>query len=140
MFALLHCISKKPAPKAKALYELLQDGGLEAHEQISATDKDIIPVFLKLCKLVTVDIFVLANQHGGVSNIYNESETAKLVNNNNIDELREDVWLEAVFGVQSRLPNEDWLTKVQQKDGKWIYDPKELRVKLFEQASIKARH
>ena len=72
MFALLHCISESPATKAKALYELFQDGGLEAHEQISTTDKDIIPIFCKLCKLVTVDIFVLANQHGGVSNIYNE--------------------------------------------------------------------
>ena len=74
MFALLHCVSKKPMPKAVALYNLLQDGGLEAHEQISATDKDIIPIFLKLCKLVTVDIFVLANQHGGVSQIYSDEE------------------------------------------------------------------
>ena len=75
-----------------------------------------------------------------MSNIYNESETAKLVNTNNIDELREDDWLDNLFGVQSRLPNDTWLTKVQEKNANWVYDPKQLRAKLFAQASIQARH
>ena len=140
MFALLHCISKKPLPKAKALYCLLQDGGFEQHTQISATDKDIIPVFQKICKLVTVDIFTLANQHGGVSNIYNETETTKLVNEENLEILREEDWLEAVFGVQSRLDNDTWLSKVVMKEANWVYDPKQLRAKLFKQAGITSRH
>lgn len=31
MFSLLHCASKKPIEKATALYNILQEGGLEAH-------------------------------------------------------------------------------------------------------------
>lgn len=38
-FALFHCQAKKRA-KAEALYNILQEGGLAAHEQITATDKD----------------------------------------------------------------------------------------------------
>ena len=64
--------------KATALYCILQEGGLEAHEQISAGDKDLTPVFEKLCKLVTSDIFELANENGGVSMIYNDVERDNL--------------------------------------------------------------
>ena len=138
MFSLLHCASKKPIEKAKALYCILQDGGFEKHEQISATDKDFEPVFLKLCKLVTTDIFELANLNGGVSIIYSESECKDLCGKQNIEELREDDWLEAVYGAQSRLTNDQWLEKVTDKKGKasWIFNPKELRNKLFAQAGI----
>ena len=142
MFSLLHCNNKKSIEKATALYAILQEGGLEAHEQISAGDKDIIPVFSKLCNLVTVDVFTLANQHGGVSIIYNEGECKNLVDKDKLEELREDVWLEEVYGAQSRLPNQDWLNKVSEKKGKasWIYEPNNLRTKLFEMASIQQRH
>lgn len=32
LFGCLHCVQKKPSAKAIALYEVLQDGGLEAHK------------------------------------------------------------------------------------------------------------
>ena len=50
IFALLNCPRKIP-DKAEHLYNMLQDGGLEAHAQISANDKDLVPVFEKLCGL-----------------------------------------------------------------------------------------
>ena len=140
MFSLLHCKHKKPLEKAKALYCILQDGGLTAHEQISATDKDLEPVFQKLCKLVTVDLFVLANANGGVSLIYNDEEGNKLVKKQSIEELREDIWLEEVYGAQSRLTNDAWLAKVADKKASWIFEPKALRTKLFEMAKISPRH
>ena len=52
MFAMWHCVGGRKNGKmdrAKVLYELLQEGGLGAHKFISATDKDMIPVFKKLC-------------------------------------------------------------------------------------------
>ena len=65
--------------KAKVLYDLLQEGGLEAHKQISATDKDMVPVFKKLCYFASVDIFDLTNSHGGHSHVYSNDECANLV-------------------------------------------------------------
>ena len=75
-----------------------------------------------------------------MSNIYNETETNKLVNEENLEILREEDWLEAVFGVQSRLDNDTWLSKVVMKEANWVYDPKQLRAKLFKQAGITSRH
>lgn len=43
-------------------------------------------------------MFTLANQFGGVSIIYNEVECGNLVNEEKLEELREDTWLEEVYG------------------------------------------
>ena len=56
MFAILNCPGKV-ADKAEHLYNELQDGGLDAQANISATDKDMIPVFEKLCGLASYDLF-----------------------------------------------------------------------------------
>ena len=37
--------------KAKAFYGLVQEGGMERHEHLSANDKDLAPVFEKICEL-----------------------------------------------------------------------------------------
>lgn len=118
----------------------MQEGGLEAHKMISAGDKDLAPVFQKLCELVTIDIFSLTEAHGKASVIYNEAECQKLVSDATIEELREYVWLEEVFGAQSRLDNEDWLKKVADPKASWIFEPNKLREKIFEKASIVPRH
>ena len=142
MFSLLHCYNKKKIEKATALYTILQEGGLEAHEQISAGDKDIIPVFTKLCQFVTSDIFALANTNGGASNIYLEAECKQMVNKDKLEELREDVWLDEVYGAMSRLDNASWLAKVSAKTGKasWIFEPINLRAKVMEITGIEKRH
>ncbi len=44
VMGLLHC-QGKAEQKAKVLYCVLQDGGPEDHAQISASDKDLVPVF-----------------------------------------------------------------------------------------------
>ena len=63
VFGLIHC-SGKPIDKTNAFYEILQDGGYDSHEQISAGDKDFPPVFTKICEFVTVDAFKLAVETG----------------------------------------------------------------------------
>ena len=73
MFALLHCVGTK-MDKAKAFYGTLQEGGLEAHEFIKAFNKDFEPVFDKLSALVTVNMFDLAKDNGGVAEIYDDGE------------------------------------------------------------------
>ena len=120
-FALIHC-SGKPIDKTNAFYEVLQDGGFEKHTQISAGDKDFAPVFDKMCSLVTMDVFKLALMTGSVSeHVYTEDEMSRIAHKDVFETIREEVWLEEVFGAQSRLENDAWVDKVS-KSANWIFD------------------
>ena len=69
MFSLFHCAGK-PFDRATIFYGILQDGGLEAPEEISAHDKDFVPVFVKMCKLVTMDVFNLTRACGETNFVF----------------------------------------------------------------------
>jgi hypothetical protein len=81
---LLHC-QGKAEPKARVLYCVLQDGGFEDHAQISASDKDLIPVFDKFINFVTKDIMNLAVEFGGAERLYDDDEIRKLVKKDAIE-------------------------------------------------------
>lgn len=138
LVALLHC-SGKPIDKTRAFYCILQEGGFEAHDMISAQDKDFAPVFEKLIRLSTADVFSLAEKTGNVPRIYEEDEVKLLVSEDLIEGLREDHFLEEVYGAQSRLQNDVWVEKVS-KVANWVFDACELRKKVFDSASIPMRH
>ena len=53
--------------------------------------------------------------------------------------LREDQYLEDVYGSNSRLSNDEWLTAMIQK-AKWIFDSAELRKRILAEAGIDAKH
>lgn len=139
-FALLHCVGKS-IDKASALYEILQGvGGLTKHEQISAGDKDFAPSFAKILRFASVDIFELANRLGeDVPQFYSDDEKDQMVSDENLDALREDDWLEKVYGYSSSLKNDAWLEKVQ-GDASWITEPEEIRAKILAQASLDNLH
>jgi len=119
----------------------LQEGGLSAHEQITATDKDFKPAFERLCRLATKNIFKLAHAFGeDVADFYEDADVENMLSNDNIEVLIEDVFLEHVYGAKSRLPNEEWLEKVGSKEGKWIYCAEEFRNKLMETAGVEKKH
>lgn len=133
MFGILHCRDKaKPVEKAKGLYDVLQEGGMDVHKHISAGDKDTRPVFLKFCRLVTVELF----EFSSVKVTYSEDEVQKL------EDILEDVledWLDTVYDVKSTLVNEAWIEKVT-KEGKLIFDAELLRAKVFEKAGVNVKH
>lgn len=58
-----------------------------------------------------------------------------MVSKDNLESIREDDWLEVVYGTSSRLENDAWLEKVQE-EGAWITDPEELRAKILEKAEL----
>ena len=122
--------------RATILYGILQDGGLAAHEEISAGDKDFIPVFTKIASLVTKDIFDLTKACGETTIEYSTADIKKILDEDNLETLREEHWLEDVYGAQSRLANDQWLAKVSH-EGNWIFRPKEMRVRIFAQADVK---
>ena len=104
MFGILNCQdTSSKVNKVKGLYNVLQDGGLEAHQEISAQDKDFKPTFKALCVLATQDVFAAAHAVGDVDNVYDDDEVEKMVDS--AEELGEDVWLDAVYGYNSRMKN-----------------------------------
>lgn len=106
LFGLLHC-QGKAIDKTAHLYNILQEGGVEKHDFISACDKDFPPTFEKLCAFATYDLFEQAEKLGHCKKIYDEQEIAQL--KEKIEVIREDQFLEDVYGFKSKLPNDDWL-------------------------------
>ena len=97
LIGLFHCAGK-PRDKAVAFYAILQEGGMDRHQFISAQDKDLIPIFEKMCALATWELFDIAKSIGEVpEDIYNEDEVNNL--KEQVEVLREDQYLEDVFGV-----------------------------------------
>ena len=94
-FALLNCPGK-PQEKAEELYNVLQEGGLAKHTFISASDKDLPPLFEKFCTLTTIDLFDLMQEISGISSGYSEVELSQIRNAH--EQVREDVFLDDVFG------------------------------------------
>ena len=135
MFSLLHC-KGTAMDCATILYGILQEGGLAEHEHISAGDKDYIPVLGKIACLVTKDIFNLAKVCGETTIEYSTADIEKLLSKDNLEVLGEEHWLEDVYGAQSRLYNDAWLAKVS-NEGKWIFDSKDMRRRIFAQAGVK---
>ena len=136
LFAILHCVSKKNELRARILYELLQDGGAAVHQQISAQDKDFMPTFKKLCALATTDLFatIAADE---IENAYGD-DTEALTDGDTLEGLGED-WLDVVYGDNSRLQYEAWVTMVA-KEGSWLLDADALRTKVLEKVEVEKKH
>ena len=116
-FGLLNCAGKNE-DKARWFYGVLQEGGLDAHQFISATDKDLNPIFEKMCGLASWELFTIADQTGSVDSIYDDSQCNLL--QEKVEDLREDHLLEDIFGVNSRMENADWLESVAKK-ANWVF-------------------
>lgn len=137
LYGILHCADRKiPTEKAKGLYDVLQEGGMTVHENISATDKDMKPAFSKLCSFVTTDIFNFSN----VKVSFDEGEIESLEEGFE-DALDDETigWLEVVYGVKSTLPNATWMEKVT-KEGKWVFDATAMRALVFKLAKVDTKH
>lgn len=75
-----------------------------------------------------------------MSIVYTPVECKNLVSDDNLDFIREDIWLESIYGAHSRLENQQWLEKIVEPGSSWILEPSRLRRELFKQANIVARH
>jgi hypothetical protein len=134
-YGIIHCAGK-PMDKAIAFYNILQEGGLDAHTNISAGDKDLIPVFKQMSDLLTIHAFAFAKL-GGISEKYSEDELSALGESHEI--VREDQLLEDIYGASSRLENQEFLQKLC-KDAVWVFSAKELRKRLLEAASLPSKY
>jgi len=103
------------------------------HKFISAQDKDLAPIFEKLCLLSTVHLIEFARDFTGVDCPYSQQDLNRLKEAH--EAVREDKFLDEVYGHQSKLDNDPWLKGVSTKSS-WIFDSKQLRQRVFEAAKI----
>lgn len=83
--------------------------------------------------LVSYNCFEFAEKYAGIENEFKIHKVAILVAD---EAVREDMWLEDIYGKQSRLDNDVWLEAVSGKSS-WIFKPDELRQKVFISAKLK---
>ena len=105
---------------------------------MSAGDKDLEGVFMKLVAFASSDIIQLAAKFGDIKDVYTDEERNKLANSH--ETLREDVYLDGVFGAASALTNADWLLKSAEMENNWVFIPTEIRKRLCEITSIDEKH
>jgi len=122
------------------LYGLLAEGGLENKKnvQMSASDKDLEPVFRKLCSFATFNIFNLSSRFGDVPWFYTDEEASQILMGHQV--LREENYLEAIFGQLSIQKNDAWLAKHTEVEVAWLFDASQIRRMLLEVASIENKH
>ena len=77
IFGLLHCRGTIRR-KAHFFYGLLQKGGEDKFQFISAGDKDFVPNFEKLCLIASWGLFAATIQIGTFDELYSAEETEKL--------------------------------------------------------------
>lgn len=121
------------------LFNILQDGGREAHSFISATDNDFKPYFEKLCLFATLHLFDFAQDILNISCPWEDKKELikSVIENDDEDDSFKSNYLDIVFGEQSKLDYEAWCKAVCSDKVNYIFNSRDLRIKLFEKAGIK---
>ena len=148
IMGLLHCVDRsRPVNKAKALYDVMQDGGSARHDMINARDKDWIPTCNKIFRLACIVPAMGSEQSNNYSS--NELEligevmpTADPDNafstvlgwNDEVPSLLEDV-----FGLKSTIRFDYFVERVS-KEGSWLFNTPEVRRRIFEAAGVEMKH
>jgi hypothetical protein len=117
---------------------VLQEGGKDVHDFITASDKDLDPVLEKICFLATKDAFTEFAKIAGIAQKYNDEDLMKL-NNETIQTFKEDRYLDDVFGSNSRLEYAVWVKESVAK-ALYMFGTKSLRNKLLEHAELEVKY
>lgn len=137
IFGIIHC-NGNLTDKADEWYSILQEGGKEAHEFLASNDKDLAPCFQKMCEFVTKDAFTEFARINGLERKYGKSDLDN-ISKDAIEILREDGYLDDVFGALSRLEYEPWVTATV-NNAPYMFSAPALRRKILEQANLDFRY
>jgi hypothetical protein len=137
LYGVLLC-QGNPSDKAEIFYSVLQEGGKDAHDFITASDKDLDPVIQKLCDLVTKDAYLEFTKIAGLQQLYTEEDLEKL-SGDTISAFKEDVYLDDVFGNFSRLEYSEW-NKQSVSKALYMFNTKTLRNKLLDHAGLENKY
>ena len=128
--------------KAVALYNLLQEGGVEKHTHITASDKDWKLIVTRMFMVCSVTTWKHQKEMTG---LYGEDEFSKIeegvekVAGTHEDEEDYSI-IEVIFGNSSKLDYQSFINKIT-TDCKWIFDPVEIRDLVFKKgAEVDMKH
>lgn len=96
------------------------------------------PVLEKLCALATKDAFTEFVKIAGIEPKYDIEEIEKL-NSDLVQTFKEDVYLDDVFGSNSRLEYAAW-NKESVSKALYMFGTKSLRNKLLEHANLEVKY
>jgi hypothetical protein len=130
-YGLILCAGK-PVEKCEVFFGILQDGGIAKHTFIAAEDADLPDVFRKICLLATVHLFEWAHEFTGTENPF-EDDVDKLERVH--EDLRENKFLDDVFGDDSKLDTQPWIDAMCKK-AVWLYNAKDVRMEVFKAAGV----
>ena len=103
---------------------------------ISWADKDYIPIMNKVLGLASID---LARMCKDIDDVEPMEDVLKRVDDitASFEQIREDIFIEFVYGNESRLQAENWKTIVaSEKIADWLFNPQMLRALIFDRAGI----
>ena len=133
-FAMFHCAGSG-TDKATVFYGIFQDGGVEKQPFISANDKDFPDGFDKHLKLTTLDLISMMIDIEGVEPM-DLAEKAEDIEYS-FETIREEVFLDTVFGSNSRLDANVWIPTVAAERIKgWVFDAQMCRCLVFDKTGI----
>ena len=134
-FGLLHCQGDNEQ-KAEALYRAIQDGGPEKHQFLSATDKDIEPVFDNLVKFALTDLTKLMIDIAQIHPMDLEDRDGEV--QDFMGDIIENNFLEPIFGVDSRLSYDEFVNKVclSKAFNKLFFKPQNLRMLVMHKLNV----
>ena len=119
------------------MYKIFCDAQLNTvdHPRLYLMSNDwcIIAFFDKLCDLVCSELILQAASIGGVENLYGNDEIQEL--RDSYELVREDEFLEDLYGEVSHLEPKDFLMNVDKK-AYWIFDSVEVRKRIHEVAAL----
>lgn len=96
---------------------------MNAYSFITAGDKDIAPIVEKMCNLATTDLFDFMKETIQANNQW-ESVEDKLKEAH--EKIREDMFLDQVFGSYSKITNAEFIDAVVKKT-EWMFNSNSLR-------------
>jgi len=102
---------------------------------IAASTKHMEMMFEKLCELSSYGLFAVKTDE--LSTDYTEEEIEQL--KQSVEEVREDQFLEEIYGNRAHLDKSEWLDKIS-NEVNWIFDSAKIRQRLFLSANIEQRH
>ena len=94
-------------------------------------------IFDKVCGLVTYELFTLATSVEALPQFYMDDELESM--RDQVQNIREQEFLENLFGYRSRLDNKEWQERLVSKVD-WVLKPEKLRAMILEIAEIEPIH
>jgi len=137
-YSILNCFGDAKN-KVEVFFNIIQDGGVNNHPMVSASDKDFPPFWNNLLMFATLYLFEFTEKHCGIKNNHAGDYDAikkAIEDDDDYDSMQGGVFLTNVFGDESKLVYEDWRAAII-KHTPYLFDPDLLRKEIFKFAKVK---